>query len=123
MNKLLLYIIEDDPWQAEQYQRVLLGAGYDAVCFTSGVTAIQAIDETPPAAIVLDLLLAGTTGVTLLHELQSYDDTGKMPVILCTNLADQIRLTDLAPYGVRRILDKTTMQPHDLVTAVRSCLL
>lgn len=119
----LVYVVEDDAWQAEQYRRLLEGAGYGVECFGSGVDAIAAIDRRLPHAIVLDMLLAGTTGLTLMHELQSYSDTGHIPIVLCTNLAEQVQLTQTQAYGVRRILDKATMQPRDLVTAVRSCLL
>jgi two-component system response regulator BaeR len=119
---MMIYIIEDNPWQAEQFSRVLTGAGYTTQLFTNGIDAIAAIDEAKPNVIVLDMLLAGTTGLTLLHELQSYTDTGVIPVVLCTGLAEDVDLKELAPYGVRRILDKMTMQPDDIVTAVRSVL-
>ncbi len=118
-----IFIIEDDLWQADQYQLILEAAGYAVRSFDNGLSAIAAVDEIRPNVIVLDMLLAGTTGLTLLHELQSYTDTGEVPVILCTNLADEIKLSDVVPYGVQRILDKTTMQPYDLVTAVRSITL
>lgn len=118
----MIYVIEDDAWQAEQCMRILIDARFKAESFNNGVDAIAAIDKTKPDAIILDMLLAGTTGVTLLHELQSYADTGAIPVILCTALADEVQLEALQPYGVRRILDKTTMQPDDIVTALRSVL-
>lgn len=118
----MIYIIEDDPWQAEQFERMLGEARFTTKVFDNGVQAIAAIDTLPPKVIILDMLLAGTTGLTLLHELQSYSDTGSIPVIICTSLADDVDLARLAPYGVRRILDKTTMQPDDVVTAVRSIL-
>lgn len=120
--KQTVFIIEDDLWQAEQYKLVLEASGYRVYGFDNGVTAIAAVDEHRPDVIILDMLLAGTTGITLLHELQSYTDTGGVPVILCTNLADDIQLADVVPYGVQRILDKTTMQPYDLVTAIRSVI-
>ena len=124
-NKQLetIFIIEDDPWQADQYRLVLEAAGYSVRIFDNGLAAIEAIDKVQPDVIVLDMLLPGTTGLALMHELQSYRDTGEVPVILCTNLADEVKLDDMVPYGVQRILDKATMQPYDLVTAVRSVLL
>lgn len=118
-----VFIIEDDPWQADQYRLVLEASDYKVKIFDNGLAAIEAIDHAQPDVIVLDMLLPGTTGLTLMHELQSYRDTGDVPVILCTNLAEEVRLEDVIPYGVQRILDKTTMQPYDLVTAVRSVLL
>jgi len=123
MSRPVVFVVEDDLWQAEQYQRVLEVADYTVERYDNGVSAIEAIDKAPPDVIILDMLLAGTTGVALMHELQSYGDTGKVPIVLCTNLAEQLQLKDVESYGVRRILDKTTMQPRDLVTAVRSCLL
>lgn len=117
-----IYIIEDDPWQAEQHSRNLQAAGYQTRQFTNGVEAVAGLDSDIPDAIVLDMLLTGTTGITLLHELQSYADTAKIPVILCTGVADDISLAELAPYGVRRIVDKTSMNPDDIVTAVRSVM-
>jgi hypothetical protein len=38
-------------------------------------------------------------------------------------MAADLQLEELESYGVRRILDKATMQPDDLVAAVRSVTL
>lgn len=116
-------IVEDDEWLAEQHQRVLNIAGYKTSIALHAIAAIQAIDDVHPDVIILDVLLTGNTAFALLHELQSYGDTGNIPIILCTNLASELSIDNLKPYGVRRILDKTTMAPDDLVAAVRNVLL
>ena len=115
-------IVEDDAWLAEQQARILTKADYKVTISPHPIAAIKAIDSVRPDVIVLDVLLTGSTAFALLHELQSYGDTGSIPVILCTNLAGGLSLEDLEPYGVRRILDKTTMLPDDVVAAVRSVL-
>jgi CheY-like chemotaxis protein len=115
-------IVEDDEWLAEQQSRVLTKAGYTTTISPHAMAAIDAVDDDRPDAIVLDMLLTGSTAFALMHELQSYGDTGSIPIILCTNLAASISLDDVKPYGVKRILDKTTMAPDDVVTAVRSVL-
>ncbi len=115
-------LVEDDPWLAELEARTLQDAGFNVKLSPHAPSAIVAIDVQWPDAIVLDVLLTGGTAFSLLHELQSYGDTGQVPVILCTNMADSLKLEDLARYGVKRIVDKTTMQPEDLVAAVRSVL-
>ncbi len=122
MSTQKILIVEDDAWLAEQHARMLQKAGYDIVISPHARHAIDAIDDEKPDAIVLDMLLAGSTAFALMHELQSYVDTGMLPIVLCTNLAADIRLDDVKPYGVRRMLDKTTMHPDDVVTAVRSVL-
>jgi DNA-binding response OmpR family regulator len=123
MKQQTVLIVEDDAWLAEQQIRVLSQAGYRAISSPHAIAAIEAIDDVHPDVILLDVLLTGSTGFALLHELQSYTDTGKVPIILCTNLASDLILKDLKPYGVRRILDKTTMQPDEVVAAIKSVLL
>lgn len=123
MSSYTILIVEDDAWQAEQQVIVLEKVGYKTSVSHSAEAAIDSVDDTIPDAIVLDMLLGGSTAFALMHELQSYGDTGSIPIILCTNLATDVQLDDVQPYGVRRILDKTTMVPNDIVTAVRSVLL
>ena len=117
-----ILLVEDDAWLAELEAKALQDAGYDVTHSPHAPAAIVAIDEVKPEVIILDVLLAGSTAFTLLHELQSYDDTGSVPIILCTNMAEQLNLDDMKSYGVRRIVDKSTMLPSDLVAAVRSVL-
>ncbi|MEI6054273.1 MAG: response regulator [Candidatus Saccharibacteria bacterium] len=116
-------IVEDDKWLAEQHARVISGAGYKSVVATNAIDAMHIIDKNLPDIMVLDVLLTGSTVFTLLHEMQSYADTGSIPVILCTNLASELSLSDLSSYGVKQIIDKTIMLPEDLVTAIRRQLL
>ena len=123
MSTATILIVEDDDWLAEQHVRVLTSAGYKATVALHALAAIQIIDDINPDAIVLDVLLTGSTAFALLHELQSYGDTGDIPVILCTNLASELSVDDLEPYGVKKILDKTTMTPDDLIATLQSVLL
>ena len=122
MSDHKVLIVEDDEWLVEQYLRMLSSAGYNAVSVSNALSAIQAIDDYQPDVIILDMLLTGSTALALLHELQSYGDTGIIPIILCTNIANEISLKNLRPYGVMQIIDKTKMKPDDLTVALRSVL-
>jgi twitching motility two-component system response regulator PilH len=115
-------LVEDDAWLADMEARVLHGAGYKVHVAAHALAAIDLIDEMTPDVIILDVLLAGSTAFSLLNELQSHEDTNSVPVILCTNLAEQFDSTQLKLYGVKRIVDKTTMHPNDLVVAVKAVL-
>jgi len=122
MNAQKILIVEDDEWVSEQYSRLLQKANYSVKITHNALDAIQSIDEYNPDAIILDMLLTGSTALALLHELQSYGDTGVIPIILCTNLADELKLENLKSYGIKKIIDKTRMKPDDLVLAIRSVL-
>lgn len=115
-------LVEDDPWLAELEMKTLSEAGFLVTHAPHAPSAIVKIDEIQPDVMILDVLLTGSTAFALLHELQSYDDTGELPIILCTNMAESVKLEDVQSYGVKRIVDKTTMKPDDLVAAVRSVL-
>lgn len=118
----LVLVVEDDEWLADQQKLTVESAGYKVQVAHHALGAIRMIDDRHPDAIVLDVLLAGSTAFALMHELQSYGDTGDIPIILCTNLASELSIDDLGVYGVKKILDKSTMTPGDLVSSLRSVL-
>lgn len=115
-------LVEDDAWLAETEAAVLTGAGYDVQVAPHALAAIELIDKQLPDVIVLDVLLAGSTAFAFLNELQSHEDTKRIPVVLCTNLAEQFMSTKLTEYGVKRVVDKITMHPDDIVAAVKAVL-
>lgn len=122
MNPISVLVIEDDKWLAEHYKRLLDKAEYDVVTCSSADNAIQLIDDSLPDVIVLDILLTGSTAFALLHELQSYGDTCNIPIIICSSLVNDLNLDTLKDYGVKKILDKTSMIPGDLIAAIKGVL-
>ncbi len=118
MTRVLL--VDDDAWLADLEAKVLDDAGYEVRVSPHALSAIDAVDDFKPEVIVLDVLLAGSTAFAFLNELQSYTDTSGVPIILCTNIAEQLDGEGLREYGVTRIINKSTMHPSDLVSAVRS---
>ena len=116
-------IVDDDVWFADQLARTIKKAGYRETCVRNGVEAMREIDSARPDVIVLDFFMPGPNGLVLLHELQSHSDLATIPVILCTNIASDIKSDTLEQYGVRCVLDKTAMEPSDIVTAARKVLL
>jgi len=107
-------VIDDDQWFAELQLAAVQRAGMVPVYAADVLAGIAALDEALPAVIILDMFMPGGNGLVLLHELQSYSDTARIPIIICSNNASDMTLTDLAPYGVVALLDKTTMRPSDV---------
>jgi hypothetical protein len=54
--------------------------------------------------------------------MRSHSDLSMIPIVLCTNSAQDLVIDDLRVYGVVAVLDKTTMQPSDSVAAVKKAL-
>lgn len=116
-------VVEDSILMSHHFKRTLEKEGYVVTVSPHALGAIELIDEINPDVIVLDMLLTGSTAFPLLHELQSHEDLASIPVVMVTSLAEDITLETLQPYGVARLLDKTTMHPDDLVAAVRGAVL
>jgi len=116
-------VVEDDILLFRHYERILKRAKIEVFHASHAVKAIDVIDDAQPDLIIADMLLTGSTALPLLHELQSHDDLAQIPVIVVTNLAGDMTLDTLKPYGVKRLLDKMTMKPNDLVAVVRSMMI
>lgn len=112
-------VIESEPWLGDRYQSALEKGGFGVARALNAYTAMDLIDDNPPVAIVMSLLLDGPGAVGLLHELQSYVDTASIPVIVCSS-SPNFDIEELRPYGVQRLMNSSTMQPDDLAAAVRS---
>lgn len=115
-------VIDDDQWLAAQFERVLARAGYTVYRVANALDGMAAIDMHKPRVIILDIFMPGPNGIVLLHEIRSHSDLAQIPIIVCSNSASDVPHGDLSPYGVRTVLDKTTMQPDDIVTAVKRVL-
>ena len=115
-------VIDDDQWFADVLTQQLQAAELVPAYASDAVDGMVQINTAPPAVIVLDMFMPGANGLVLLHELQSYSDLQRIPVIVCSGHIDTLTIDDLYPYGVVALLDKTTMRPVDVVYHVRRAL-
>lgn len=115
-----LLLIEDDRWLAESYRRVLADWVVDIA--VNGQEAMDLIDRHCYRAVIADVMLERGLVIDLLHELQAYDDTAHLPILLCTTLAQHILPADVAAYGVVAVLDKATLTPNLLRESLRNVL-
>ena len=82
-----ILIIDDDEWLAKLFTRRIEHNDMVVQSAPNAIEALDLIDSFRPAAIILDLFMPGPNGLVLLHELQSHDDLGRIPVVVCTTSA------------------------------------
>lgn len=111
MKRIL--IVEDNRILAENFARILR-SDFEIFHSDSAGSAISRIDNSFPDAILLDILLSGHSAFALLNELQSYADTAKIPVVICSDLAENLDENSLKKYQVKSILDKSKISPKEL---------
>lgn len=121
-----VFIIEDDPDFAEIYQKHLarnfpeipLQIFYNAIEANAAFSELR--EDELPSLIILDVLLTGPDGFTLLNELLSYPETSQIPVLLISSL--NLGQMSLQAYNVHAILNKETFTPADFVNQVQDIL-
>ena len=80
----MIYYVEDDTNIRDLTVYALKQAGFEAAGFTSGRDFFKACDEKAPDLVLLDIMLPGEDGISILRRLRSLPDTAALPVILLT---------------------------------------
>ena len=80
----MIYYAEDDKSIRELVVYTLQSTGYEARGVENGEALFAAIREQPPELILLDIMLPGEDGISILKKLRASDDTKDIPVILLT---------------------------------------
>ena len=78
----MIYIVEDEENIREIESYALRSSGYETVCFEDGSSLVARCRLDPPQLVVLDIMLPGEDGLTLLEKLKSSPVTSPIPVIV-----------------------------------------
>jgi two-component system response regulator BaeR len=113
-----IFIVEDEPELAALVADYASAAGYRPTVFGNGVLALDAIRRTPPALVVLDLMLPGLDGLSVCRELRKSSD---VPVVMVTARVEEIdRLLGLE-MGADDYLCKP-FSPRELIARIKAIL-
>jgi two-component system, OmpR family, response regulator BaeR len=82
-----ILIVEDEPDLARILQDYLLCDGFEAKVVDNGLLAIAATYQWQPDLLLLDLMLPGRNGLSILQELRQ---TSALPVIMITARVDEV---------------------------------
>ncbi len=74
-------IVEDEPKLGQLLVDYLQAAGYRTQWLTNGAEVVATVRQTPPAIILLDLMLPGSDGITLCREIRRFSD---IPIVMVT---------------------------------------
>ena len=93
-----IYIVEDDDNIRELEAFAMKNSGYDTECFESSKEFYNAIVKAVPDLILLDIMLPGDDGLTILKKLRDDPVTANIPVIIIsakTTELDRVKGLDL----------------------------
>ena len=113
---MLIYIVEDDDNIRELEAFAMKNSGYDTECFESSKDFYKATAKAVPDLILLDIMLPGDDGLTILKKLRDDPMTENIPVIIIsakTTELDRVKGLDLGaddylckPFGVMELVSR-----------------
>ena len=80
----MIYCVEDDGSARDLMLYALNSAGFDAVGFADGAAFFEALRKEIPQLILLDIMLPGEDGISVLKRLKKQTDLAGIPVIMAT---------------------------------------
>lgn len=112
----LIYVLEDDKNIQEIECYAIKGNGYDVRAFDDAEAFDRGMQEKKPDLLLLDVMLPGEDGLSVLKRLRSNKDTKELPVILVTakdSEIDTVRGLDLGaddyiakPFGIMELMSR-----------------
>lgn len=80
----MIFCVEDDNSIRDLMIYTLDSAGFQAKGFAEGESFFQALQEQKPDLIMLDVMLPGDDGITILKKLKAQSNAAHIPVIMAT---------------------------------------
>ena len=112
----MIWCVEDDSSIRDIEVYALISSGFEAKGFEDGDSFWSALQEYQPELVILDVMLPGKDGVTLLKMMKESDKLKKIPIIMATakgNEYDKIQSLDLGaddylvkPFGVMEMVSR-----------------
>jgi CheY-like chemotaxis protein len=89
-----ILVVDDEPVIRDLIVSILEDEGYDVLEAPTGLRALELVQHTPPALILMDIMMPGITGVETTRRLQEMEEMRSVPVILMS------AGMDLSPHAV-----------------------
>src|SRR5690349_8390081 len=118
MNTPEILVVEDEPSIAEVVELYLRRAGYQVRLVSDGDEAMKILQDRLPDLLVLDVMLPGVDGFSILRWLRDRSDT---PVIFITARREEIDRIAGLEMGADDYMVKP-FSPQELVSRVRAVL-
>lgn len=117
----MILLLESDRLLAKNLAKALQAAGHETIHVVNPLAAVRTAEKKLPNLIIMDLQLAGRSGVEFLFEFKSYPEWAGVPVIILSNLPPaeaKTCLESLAKLDIKNYFYKPTTSLAQLREAV-----
>ena len=112
----MIYIVEDDAEIRELEVYALKSSGFESKAFESGKALDEEVKELVPDLFILDIMLPGEDGLSILKRLRTQENTKNVPIIMLTAKSselDKVKGFDLGaddyiakPFGILEFVSR-----------------
>lgn len=120
---MYVLLVEPDVVLAKAYRAALEALDIVVSVVSSAQAAVEAVDAGAPDCVVLELQLAGHSGVEFLHEFRSYEDWQHIPVVAYSAVPREafgVAESTWERFGVSRYLYKNDVSASQMAAIVRA---
>ena|SRR3989339_998746 len=121
-TKKRVLIVEDDPLLLRVLSESFAEQGYEISSVENGLEVMSAVKEFKPDLILLDLILPGQDGFSLLKELKSETDFKDIPVIVVSNLGNEGDVKSCKTLGAEDYFIKANVEVDQIIKRVEKVL-
>lgn len=118
-NEESVLVVDDDPLVCDLFVQFLSLRGYRALGVNDGHAALRVVEDTPPDAILLDMIMPGQSGVEVLQALREKEYPGG--IIIMTGSHNDEHLEEAWALGPQEVLVKP-VDLDRLLTAIQLVL-
>ena len=116
MTKIL--VVEDEKSLSEPLAYLLRREGYEVSVVDNGLSAVEAVDHSPPDLMLLDLMLPGLAGTEVCREVRN---RSSLPIIMLTAKDSEVDIV----VGLELGADDYVTKPYssrELLARIKSVL-
>lgn len=117
-----ILLIEDEDYIRDLYIRQLNLGGFLTDGFAKAEEGLQALQKNSYDLVLLDIMLPDKSGLEVLKEIKENNNTKNIPVVMLTNLGQEIIIEKAFKLGAEGYLIKASLTPDQMVQEVRNIL-
>ena len=121
MNGKTILVVDDERDILELLRYNLVKNGYKVISAMTGEEALRLAEQTPPALVVLDLMLPGIDGLEVCRSLKARRELADVPIIMLSAKGEEADIVSGLELGAHDYVCKP-FSPRVLIARIRACL-
>jgi CheY-like chemotaxis protein/tRNA A-37 threonylcarbamoyl transferase component Bud32 len=102
----MLLVVDDNPYNREILAEQLTARGHQVLQVEGGAEALAALDEQTFEAVILDVMMPGVDGLTVLRRIRQRFSLTELPVVMATARDDRLDIIEALRQGANDYVTK-----------------